>query len=97
MAYFNNADNTDFDPTSASGVLDQYLFVGQAPAIEEAGGQTYCACATCWSAAGRPGPMVGSPTSLRADASYGKYRGSISFIGVLRAGLQNQWPRPHHT
>ena len=40
MAYFNNANNTDFYPTSSAfGELDPYLFVGQAPAIEVAGGQ----------------------------------------------------------
>ena len=98
MAYFNNSNNTDFySASSASGELDAYPFLNQASAIEEAGGQGYCTCAECQSTVGRPLPMVGSPTSLRANASFGKYHCSTSLIVALRAGLQTQWPRPHRT
>ena len=70
MAYF---DDTNFYPTSyTSGELAAYPVLTQTSATEEADVQASRTFVDDWSAGGYPGYAVGSPRSLRAEASFGK-------------------------
>ena len=78
MAYFN-PNNADFYSTSSAlGELEGYPFLNQASATEEANVQAYHPFADPWSMTGQPRRLVGEPTSLRAEASYGKCICNIS-------------------
>ena len=69
MAYFN-PNNADFYPTfPVPGEIEGYPFLNQTSATEEANFQAYHSFADPWSTAGQ---LVGEPTSLRAEAGYGK-------------------------
>ena len=77
MAYFNDTTNNGFYSTSfASGGFYSYPHPSQTfvTDTEEANGQMYADSTDQWSAERRPGPMVGSPTSLRATDSFGEHR-----------------------
>ena len=71
MAYYNNP--CSYPTSSASGELEFYSLLSQMLATEEANSQAHDTFADQWNTIGRPGPMVGSPTSLRATASYGEH------------------------
>jgi len=75
MAYFNDADNTTYY-TTVSGGPHPYPPQSRTSAVDTEGtnGQL---CADPTDQRGmvrRSGPMVGSPTSLRAEASFGERR-----------------------
>ena len=72
MAYSTNSDNASFYSTSsASGEFDVYPFASQTSPTEEPN-RRYSALTDQWNMVERPGPMVGSPTSIRAVPSFGK-------------------------
>ena len=72
MAYFN-PNNADFYPNSSvPGGFEGYPFLNQTLAIEEASFQPYQPFADPWSMTGQPTRLVDGPTTLRAEASYGK-------------------------
>ena len=76
MAYFNDTNNTNFYSTPfASGGFYSYPHPTQTfvTDTEEANGQIYADSTDQWSAV-RSGPMVGSPTSVRATDSFGERR-----------------------
>ena len=74
MAYHNDPNNASFySASSVSGEPDLYPFLDQTSAAE--GLNEYARTLTNqWGMIEQPGPMVGSPTSLRAAASYGRCR-----------------------
>jgi len=86
MAYFNGANNTSFYSTpSASGEFYSYpppsqMFPTHA---EGANSQVYADPTDQWSMVRRSGPIVGSPTSLRATVSYGEYHSNRSIDWCL--------------
>ena len=72
MAYFNNTDDTSLYTTASTfGESDAYL--SQTSATEKANDQTSDPFANGWSMGRQPNYMVGSPASLKAEASFGKY------------------------
>ena len=97
MAHFNNANNANFNPTpSTSGGLYAYPHLSQTLATETEGASDPTH-AGHWSMVRRPGPMIESPTSIRATASSGECH-SNWFVGWrLMRGPQTQWLRPPHT
>ena len=73
MAYYNNTNNANLYPNfSTSDELDGYPFLGQMSANEEAYTQTHTFPGG-WTVGGQPDNVVSSPTSLRAEAGFGKY------------------------
>jgi len=75
MAYYSNPNNASSYPTSsASGELESYSLLSQMLATEEVNNQADPTFVDQWDTIRWPGLMVGSPTSLRATASYGEHR-----------------------
>ena len=75
MAYSNDADNTSYY-SSVSGGLYPYPSPNRMFAIDTEGtnGQLYADPADQRGMVRRSGPMVGSPTGLRTEASFGERR-----------------------
>ena len=73
MAHFNDVDNAGFYSTpTVSGEFGAYPSLGQTSVSNEGEHiQTY-PFAGGWGMGGQPGYVVGSPTGLRAEASFGK-------------------------
>ena len=98
MTYFNDPNHASFYYSGSEG-LYPYPSPTQTFAIdtEGANGQIYGGPADQWSMVRRSGPMVGSPTSLWATASFGE-RPSDCFIDwCLTREPQNRWPQPPRT
>jgi hypothetical protein len=93
MVYFNNTDDANlYTTTSTSGEFD--LYPSQTLATEWANGQNYDAFANGWSA----GYAVGSPRSLRAEASFGKHNNiPLDDHGLMCTSLQTLYPRRRAT
>jgi hypothetical protein len=73
MNYFN-AYAGFYPASSAREEFNEYQFLGQASATEEANFQrTYNAFANSWETYEQPGPTAGSSTTLPATAGYGKH------------------------
>ena len=73
MAYSNDFNNASFYPTSSTpSEFEQYPFLGRTSVTEEADVQAYHPFADPWSMTGWPRRPVGSPTSPRVEANYGK-------------------------
>jgi len=75
MAYFNNADDANFYPTSDE--LDVYPFASQTPPTGDVNLETPGAFADGWSQGGQPYNAVGQSASLWAEASSGEYDCSL--------------------
>jgi len=73
MAYYNDANNTNFYSTSASGEPDTYPFLGQMSATEGANFEAPEILTNSWDVSGQPGYMAGPSTSLRPEESFGEY------------------------
>ena len=83
MAYFNtndasfystNTNGTSFYSTSsASGELGAYPVLSLTSATEETNTGTTSTFTDYWSEEGQPSYIIGEPTCLRAEASFGKY------------------------
>jgi len=91
MSYFNDAENVDYY-SSVSGGLYSYPSPSQTFAIDAEGtnGQLYADPTDQWGMVSRSGPMVGSPTSLRAAASFGEPHSYRSTDWRLTRELQNR-------
>ena len=92
MAYYNNTSNANFYPNSPT--FDAYPFLVQTSANEEA----YADANTFlggWTGDGQPGHTVGSPTSLQAEASFGKY--NCSFLNDRCLTRESPEPVPPAT
>jgi hypothetical protein len=79
MAYFNNINNANFYPTSStSGEFGMYPLLSQMSANEEQGQDipTHDPFTNGWRMDEQPGHMIGSLTSLQAEASFGKHHQS---------------------
>jgi len=74
MAYYNDANNTNFYSTSASGEPDAYPFLGQMTATE---GANFEAPENSWDVNGQPDYMAGPSTSFGPEASFGEYDCSL--------------------
>lgn len=73
MACSNDGKDAGFYPTpSASGELGEHQSLSQTSTAGEECTEVQTST-DGWDGIGQPRPMVGSPTSLRATASYGKY------------------------
>jgi len=73
MAYYNNADDASFYPTStAFGELDAYPLLNQISAIEGENIEAPHTLTNDWNVGGQPDYMVGSLTGLGAEPSFGK-------------------------
>ena len=73
MAHFNNANNASiYSTSSTSGEPHENPHLNRTLATDTWGevSQTYVGPSDRWRMARRPGPMVGSPTSLRAAAGF---------------------------
>ena len=80
MAYFNNTNNAGFYPSSSfSGGLDAYPYLSQGSATEEFNHQISGTFTDHWN-------MVGSPISLQATASCGKYHCDLFVNLCLKRG-----------
>jgi len=78
MAYYNNADDASFYPTSSAfGVLDSYPFLGQMTATEGASIEAPETLANSRNANGQPDYMAGPSTSFGPEASFGEYDCSL--------------------
>jgi hypothetical protein len=87
MAYTNNTNNTNdanFYPL-ASGEFDAYR--SQMSAVEQENIATSGTFTNGWNVGRQPGYVVGSPISLKSEASSGKYDYSPSTIAALRVLL----------
>ena len=74
MAYFNNTNDANFYSTSyTSGELDAYPVLSLTSATEGANSEAPDTFTNGWGVVRQPGYTVGSPTSLRAGPSFGKY------------------------
>ena len=74
MAYFNNTNDASFHSTSyTSGELDAYPVLSLVSATEEANSEAPGTFTNGWGVGGQPGYTVGSPTSLRAEPSFGEH------------------------
>jgi len=79
MAYYNNADDASFYTTpSTSNGFNAYPFLSQMSAANFGASDIF---SDDWNVDGRPGDMVGSSTSLRAEANFGKH--DCSLLGDL--------------
>ena len=68
MAYFGNTNS--YSAPSTSGEFGTYPSWGQASVTEETGELGRHTFANGWGVGAQPGPMVGSPTGLRAETSF---------------------------
>ena len=100
MAYYNNTNNTSFYSTPfASGGFYSYPHPTQTffTDTEEANGQIYADSTDQWSAV-RSGPMVGSPTSVRATDSFGERRSDYFIDSYLtRESTESMAPTTSYT
>ena len=74
MVYFNYIDNATLYPTPTTpGESGAYPSLGQVSANEEWNvWQTFDQSAGGWNTGGQPGCAAGGPTSIQAEASFGK-------------------------
>ena len=72
MAYSNNT-SLYYPTPPVSGEFGSYQFLGQTLTTEEVNGQAENTFNQWDTIRGWPGPMAGSPTSLRVTVSYGEY------------------------
>ena len=91
MSYFNDAENVDYYSSVAGGPYP-YPSPSQTFAIDADGtnGQLYADPTDQWGMVSRSGPMVGSPTSLRAATSFGESHSDRSTGWCLTREVQNR-------
>ena len=78
MAYYNNADDASFYPTSTtSNEFGAYPFLNQMPTAEGTNFGVPNIFTDDWNVGGQQDFMVGSSTSLRAEESFGKHDCSL--------------------
>jgi hypothetical protein len=83
MNYFNGYAGF-YPPSSAREEFNEYQFLGQASAAEDANAQwMYNAFADSWGTYEQPGPTAGSSTTLPATTGYGKHCCNLFADGCL--------------
>ena len=100
MAYFNSINNADFYPTfSTSGEFGMYPLLSRMSASEEQGQkiQPHDSFTNGWRMDEQLGHMIGSSTSLQAEASFGKHHRNLLIGEYLTLGLQSRYLRAPHT
>ena len=94
MAYSNNT-SLYYPTPPVSGEFGSYQFLGQTLTTEEVNGQADSTFNQWNTIRGWPGPMAGSPTSLRVTVSYGEYYRN-TFVDWC-VSFRSQWFRSPHT